>query len=151
MFLRKMVEIQGIPENTEENTLDIVTAIANKRGIPLTHDNIDYCYRSKSKKAIVVRFMQTHARNKFYSGSRIPGSKLMAKDIGYSKSNNQIFVNEYLTFSQRSLFHKVRNWKKDNQYKFAWTRDQKIYLRKAENSKIFQIHSDSDLKDLPSN
>ena len=94
MKSRKMVEIQGIPENTEENTLDIVTAIANKRGIPLTHDNIDYCYRSKSKKAIVVCFMQTHARNKFYSGSRIPGSKLMAKDIGYSKSNNQIFVNE---------------------------------------------------------
>ena len=75
-------------------------------------------------------------------------SALTAKDIGYSSSHNKLYVNEFLLFDTRELFHKTRLFQKQFNYKYSWCINQKVYIREQEGKQAIRIHSVSDLKDL---
>lgn len=143
--LNKCIEIQGIPANEHESLNDIVVAIADKANVPITHANIDLAYRRSNKTSIVVRFIQTHYRDKLLLNFKSLTTHPTAKDIGFKSSSNIIFINEHLSYETRSLFHKVREFRKENNYKFAWTKNQHIYLRKTVDTKSIRIKSASDL------
>jgi regulator of replication initiation timing len=144
--LNKSVEIQGIPSNEHESLYDIVVAIAEKANVAITPDNIDLAYRRRNKTSIVVRFIQTHYRDKLLLNFKRLSNKPTAKDIGFKSSSTRIFINEHLSFETRLLFHKAREFRKENDYKFVWTKNQHVYLRKSEDTKAIKIESTNDLK-----
>lgn len=151
-LLNRSIEIQGVPYHSQENMIDIVLKIGSEIKGSVNEQNIDLAYRNKNKKGIVVRFMQTHVRNKFLSSYKHQlkdsSEHLTAKKLGYKSACDQIYVNEYLSFETRQLFHAAREFKKAKNYKFAWTRNQKVFVKKSEDSDAILIKSKHELKDL---
>jgi hypothetical protein len=72
---------------------------------------------------------------------------LVAEDLGY-KSNAKIYVNELLSFDTRRLFYKARKFKTYHGFTFAWTINQKVYLREYLDSIAILINSEDDLSKL---
>jgi len=142
--LNKSVEILGIPHHSNESVNEIISTIASKKSVDITAHNIDLAYRNKSKKAIVVRFVQTQKRNEFFKSIKAkPG--LTAKDIGYKNCESKIYVNDYLSYENRILFHKVREFKRENEFKYAWSNGQRIFLRQNDESQAIRIKQAADL------
>lgn len=129
--LNKTLEIRGIPPDQKEHPVLIAKTVAEKLGCPISTDNIDVAYRSKSKQALVVRFMQTHIRDKILEISKRQsiGNRLTGKDLGYKTCKDLIYINEHLSFENRSLFFLAREHKKKHKYKYAWTKNQKTPWR----------------------
>ena len=149
VLLNKSVDIQGIPHHPSESLIDIVVKIGEMRGTFITSNNIDLVYRNKSKKSVVVRFLQTHVRNSFVqSFQNSSTSPLKTKDIGFTKTDNYIYVNDLLSFHTRKLFFLARTFKKEHDYNFVWTRNQKVYLRKDQEPTALLIKCENDLKVL---
>ena len=146
MSASKCIEIQGAPYHSAENILDIVAAVGRVTNIVITKDHIDV-YKNKQKN-IVLKFLQTHIRNAIILKAKqiTKTTPLTAKDIGYSSSPNKLYVNEYLLYETRDLFHKVREFQKAANYKFSWCINQKVYVREKENSPAIRIHTVADLK-----
>lgn len=145
----KALEIQGIPQNASENLIEIVKAVGNSVGSNITNDNIDSIYRNK-RKAIVVRFIQTHVRGTFMANfkSNTKTVKLTADKLGYRSNTNQIYVNDYLLFGTRQIFYSARIFQKANDFKYAWTNNQKVFLRKSDSTNAVRIESEEDLETL---
>jgi len=148
VMYNKAVEIQGIPHHPNEKIIDIVTCIASKIDVKLDAENIDVAYRNKTKKCIIVRFLQTHVKQNFVkSYKKTSPTHLKASDLGY-QSTASIFINDHLSYATRALFFRARQFRKDHDYKYAWTSNQIIYLRKTESSEVIKIVSEADLGDL---
>lgn len=147
-FMRS-VEIQGVPYQQNEYLTSVISALAKKVDCTLSPDNIDLIYRNKSKKSIIVNFVQTRHRHtllrSFKDKAKI--SHITAKDLGFS-STNKIYVNEHMPFDLRKLFHLTRLYAKDNDYKFVWTSNLTIYLRKTNESQPIRITSTETLNSL---
>jgi hypothetical protein len=81
---------------------------------------------------------------------------LKLKDITDNKDNNYnetqqnetIYINENLPKETRSLLYKTRQLKKKYDFKFIWTKDGIIKLRKHETSKIHTITNEEQLNEI---
>lgn len=142
--LRKSIEIQGIPHDSEEKLNDIVLKLATLKSISMDINNIDLAYRNKSKKSIVIRFMQSHKRDAFLSAFK-GKHDITAASIGFRNCSFKVYVNELLSFETRNLFYKARKLKEELQYKFVWTVNQRVYLRKDQNSNAILIKNECEL------
>ena len=148
--LNKSVEIHGVPHHADENLCYIVCAIAKKVDQEIHPVNLDVLYRRSNKKAIVVRFVQTHVRNKFLRAVRSLSNAIQTKDIGY-KTSDRIYVNELLSFATRQLFYQARKFKVRHKLAYVWTVNQKIFIRKTVDSTAVRIVHEEDLNELLSN
>jgi hypothetical protein len=66
------------------------------------------------------------------------------KDIGYYFGNN-IYLAERLTERNKALFRSCLDVKRNKNYKFIWTSNGIIYLRKDVNSDVIKIKCKEDL------
>jgi hypothetical protein len=68
----------------------------------------------------------------FYRGRRYLKGKT-TRDIGLARTSvNHIYISESLTPRNRTLFNECLKFKKEHNYKFIWTQNGHIYLRKIE-------------------
>lgn len=65
--------------------------------------------------------------------------KLTANNINNKWEKTAIYVNEQMTSTNRDLFFKARNAVKEVGYKFIWFKNNKIFVRKNEGSKVFAV------------
>lgn len=72
---------------------------------------------------------------------------ITAKDINMH-GNHNIFINEHLSPKNKLLHKKVRDFSKEQKYKFCWVKNCKIFLRLNENSNHICINSYSDLEKI---
>ena len=68
-------------------------------------------------------------------------------DIGYSEKN-KIYLAESLTERNRILFKDCLKVKKDMEFKFIWTLDGKIFMRKDKDSAVRHINKKEDLQKI---
>lgn len=144
---RKNLIIDGIPHKDDENLFKAIEVFSEKIGFEINPDtDINNLYRIKQSDKIVVQFLQICKRDKFVSSYK--GAKIVASDLGFKSNNSRIYVNEMLTPKQAALFHKVRMFKKANGFKYAWSKNQRIFLRKSSDSDVIAIRSTDDLDKL---
>jgi hypothetical protein len=154
---RDCLEIQGIPQSKDEDTNDIVKKVGDLMGIEVDEDDISISHRlSMSNKykgkrfnlPIIVKFVRREMKEKFYR-SRKSLKRFNTKDLelGYEETDN-IYINESLTVRNKLLFKEALKVKKDLQYKFIWTSNGIIYLRKSTENNIIQIRNKDDIKKL---
>ena len=143
----KCLELNGIPPTKGENLMEgflKITKHLNKKFINPILD-IDSIYRIKQTKRVVIKFLHSYKRNQFFQTYK--KNILNTCDIGFQESS-KIYVNEVLSPEQNALLWRARNFKKTANYKYIWTFNQRIYLRKDSDSDAIQINTDSDLEDL---
>ena len=55
----------------------------------------------------------------------------------HSTKNLKIHINESLTAYRKRLFGKINQFKKEHKFKFLWTTNGKIHLRKDNDSRVY--------------
>ena len=157
---RECVEIRGIPvaaTPSEEQTNNIVKDVGKLLGVDITENDISVRHRmplSQERKgkprppAIIVKFTRRDVKDNFYR-ARKHLKDLTTQDLGYSEKN-KIYLAESLSERNRMLFKDCLKVKKDLEFKFIWTLNGKIFMRKDKDSPVHLIANKEDLQKMQS-
>ncbi|KAI5642691.1 hypothetical protein NE865_05217 [Phthorimaea operculella] len=161
--VKNEIEITGLSENKHENLEHLVMVVAQKIGIALTDQDIDYAHRAgpisqgtpvdatkpKQPRAVVVRFVRKAKRDHFLREAKAR-KNLNNKDIVEDSQDRTVYVNERLTRTSRLLFRDARNRSQLAEFRYCWTKNGIIYVRRKPGSPPIQINSHLDLNKLRS-
>ncbi|KAI4462337.1 l1 transposable element-related [Holotrichia oblita] len=151
------LEIVGVPMNRDENVITLATNIASVLGVELVPAEIDAIHRvprpqavgsnvQQKPKNIIIRFASRMKRNEFISAAKKKRG-LNARDIGFG-SDARIFINEHLSKYYKDLFYKAKAKCTENNFKYIWIKDCKIYARKTDAGRVVHISTEADLNRL---
>ena len=145
---RQNLEIVGIPVTSNEDTNAIVQEIAELLLVRISSKDISTSHRlhTKSKSnptPIFVRFVNCDVRNRIYN------NRENARNADFTKLSikgvEKIFINENLTYLKKKLFWKSKQKAKEAGYKFFWTMNGNVFVRKLEDDKPILIKNEQDL------
>ena len=167
---RDCCEITGIPKTPDEDTNDLVIKVGALMDMDLEEDDISISHRlavpsyasrtatassSRSKQGtilpkIIVKFVRRETKELFYKNRKHLRGKTAA-DLGLGRySNNGLFISESLTQRNKTLFNDCLAFKKKHNFKYIWTQQGRIYLRKDKDTQSRLISSKSDIDSLSS-
>lgn len=146
------LEIVGIPESKEENALDIVMKITDYIGADIQPNDIEFAHRVQPRHAtsaargrnIVVHLKQRAAKDRVLAAAR-KHRGLTTTDVGVGRESSKIFVNEHLTKENKMLLSSCKQKAKEINYKYIWTKNCRIYVRRNDSSPPLHIASPADL------
>lgn len=151
------VEIVGITETKNERSVHIMLTVANKLGINIEERDIVSVSRVGIERPpvegvpvarprpLVVRFARRSLRDHVLSAARVR-RRLSTTDMGLPGAPCTFYINERLTKFNRRLFYLTRQTLIRAKWKYAWTREGKIYVRREHGAPRIRIRSDLDLK-----
>lgn len=155
------VEIRNIPLKENECAKDLYAVVARVSAavnVPLKDNDIRDVYRLPGKpgtvRPVVAEFMTMETKNVLLSSVRSFNSKqpkesrLSTTNIGGLGDYRPIYVSEFLPASSRKLFFAAREFAKLKEYKFCWSANGNILLRKKEGVKLILVKSEQTLRDL---
>ena len=140
------LEIVGFPEaenpgesKIEDTLIEIFNSLPDMKETPVTPNDIDICHvipsdRKDKKLVAVCKFVSRKTK------LMILNAKKNSRNFKYK--NNDIFINDHLSPSNRHLFALASKKKRDLGYKFLWTRDGAIFLRKDDSSPVINVVSE---------
>ncbi|CAH0725128.1 unnamed protein product, partial [Brenthis ino] len=150
---RSNIEIYGIPEQKNENLYSILQNVASKTSIKIDPGtDIDFITRVATKnknkdgkkcKPIIVKFLCRWKKDEFLAQAR--KLKIRCNDLGFSNNYNNIYFNEHLTSTNKTLLLSVKKIAKEKNYKYVWIKNCSIMIRRSDNSAVLNI---SNMKDL---
>jgi len=92
---------------------------------------------------IIVRFISRKKRNALFKARK------NFKDAKFDfLSSKGVFLNENLTPTNRQLLFQANKKRKDNQWKYLWTSNGRIFARKSDNSSSIQIKNECDIQKI---
>ncbi|XP_077972270.1 uncharacterized protein LOC144427256 [Styela clava] len=141
------LEFHNIPYTNGEDCENLISKICKKIEVPLQSIDVSNCHRmSKNNKKrpspIIAKFVNRKTRNRILMNRR----KLTSLDISTIFLNfprtTKVFVVENLTDTNKDLFYKARELKQECGYKFLWTNNGKVLIKKI----LIRLPSLSSLK-----
>lgn len=146
------IEIVGVPESNDENLPSVMENIAKHLNVSLAPQDLDFVHRVQAKRQvkgklrnIIVRFQNRIKKDALLSAARKSGG-ITSRDIGMKDEHKTIYINEHLTVKNKQLLNNCKAKAKECGYKFVWTKNCRIYTRKAENLPFILISCEEDLK-----
>jgi len=142
---RECLEFKGLVYKENENTDDLVIAVTKKMNLNIKKEDISVSHRLRKatseepKPTIIARFCSRKTRDLIYY------NRHKLKTYNMSSPSESLFVNESLTRTNRSRFNQCLKFKKDNNFKYIWTKNGAILLRKNDGASVITIKSDKDL------
>lgn len=141
------IEVSDIPEASDENIENLTNTLLKSLNVDETCKVITAhrvpVRNPKKIKPIIIQLQSKTARDICIKTAK--AKKLLASDINPTFTKTPIYVSEHLCPAMKSLFFQVRKFKKEQDYKYCWVRDSKIFLRKSDESKAIKIQKSSDL------
>ncbi|XP_064464860.1 uncharacterized protein LOC135376191 [Ornithodoros turicata] len=139
------LELHGIPVQEGENLRDIVRNLASKASISdFKPEAVQHIHRLPVKGGkippILVRFTSLEARNALLQKRKMIRMLSENRDLP-----DNLYVNENLTGFNRDLLWKAKQRAKEQAYRFVWTKNGKIYVRKVERDPVLRITGHKDL------
>ena len=135
------LEIQGLPEEEDENCLDLVTSFLKKvTPKPLA---VKQCYRSgrkikqngeKNTRNVVVEFKTQQDRDVAFAG----------RD-NLKCENQTLFLNIHLPPHMKILREKANAIRKQKGYEYLWMKNGYFLVRKNEGTDVIVVNKVSDL------
>ncbi|XP_047028399.1 uncharacterized protein LOC124636372 [Helicoverpa zea] len=155
------IEIRNIPLKDNEHAKDlseIVAHVSAAVNLPLKASDIRDVYRLPGKpgtlRPVVAEFTSVETKNlllssvRSYNNKQPKESRLSTANIGVLGDHRPLYVSEYLPASSRKLFFAAREFAKLNEYKYCWTVNGNILLRKKEGVRPIRVKSEQTLHDL---
>ena len=150
------LEIHNVPYATNENINRITINLLKIVDPNMNENDIENCFRIRKNNQkeentkykpspILVKFQSMKKRMNIFKNKK----KLAEKDfseIGIEAT--KVFINENLTPATRSLFYHANVLKKTNNWKYIWTQNGHIKMRKNDNTPILYIKNESDLNKI---
>lgn len=142
------MEIVGVPEIDNEvctNTIQQITAKLD------THVTIQNAFRIPSKftdkpRKISVIFNAIYEKKKFMEQAK--KLKLVTKDVNPTWKGSTIYFNDQMTSTYRNLFFKTRTTAKQVGYKYIWFKNNTIFVKKSDNSKVIIIDDENSISKI---
>lgn len=145
---RNNLEFHGINFDKNENCKSLIQDLASKLGVKLDDWEVSTAHRlynqdqkksTKNAPPIIARFVCRDTRNLIYSKRR----HLLSKS-----GTSNFYINENLTKQKRDLLYEVRQRRKQHHYKYLWTNNCKIFVRKNDNARALTISCLDDLEKI---
>lgn len=156
--IKNNIEIRGLHESTNEKCTTLLKDIAEKVQCPIPEGEVITASRTQSKpgsiRPIIVELKTQEFKNrlikalKTYNICKDRDNRLSTRDMALSGDKSFIFISEQLTKNGKFLIGITRKKAKELSYKFVWTRDGKIYVRKEEGASYKTIAREQDLSQL---
>ena len=168
---RDNLELHGVPVHANENTNFIVKKLAGKLNVKIEDQAISTSHRlpllktkssteenkpygnhanearndlSDKPPPIIVRFANRDVRNQLYQ-KRNQISQIMNFEI---PGMQNLYITENLTKSRKVLFLEAKKKKVSYNYKYLWTNQGQILMRRNQYSRVFKISSPEDLNQI---
>ncbi|XP_052757070.1 uncharacterized protein LOC128202085 [Galleria mellonella] len=146
------IEITGVPECKTTTDLEVVMKVAERIGAPVKAADVEFAHRiqpyrtgsAQHSRAIVARFKQRSTKDAVIAAAR-KIRYITAEAIGIGSINDKIYVNEHLTRTNKALLRECKQKSREMNYKFVWTKNCRIYIRKNESSPPIPITIQADL------
>ncbi|KAL0880580.1 hypothetical protein ABMA27_001811 [Loxostege sticticalis] len=146
------LEIIGIPEQKDEIPTDIVRKLSEHLGATVEPSDIEFAHRVQPRRAIsatkarpiVVRLRRRNVKDSLLAAAR-KYRGLTARDLGIGGEAHKIFINEHLTKDNKMLLSSCKQKSKEIGYKYVWTKNCRIFVRKSDTSPPIPIVSMADL------
>lgn len=147
----KNIEIQCVPETTNENLINMVMQLGRTIGSHINETHILNCTRVAKirrdvnrPRSIVVEMSTSRLRDEFLTcalkyNKHNSGQKLNSSLLGITGNSVPIYISEHLSPSNKALHAAVRIKAKEHKYKFVWIRNGRIFARKNEESQFLWI------------
>lgn len=158
------LEIHGLPETKNENVYNIIRDVAKTLDVQHKDSQIDIAHRIPTKagnsKPIIIKFTSRTTKEEWIKKYKNKLRDMRDKDgpnkvnnlrsihINKNLPDNPIYINENLSGYYRELLYKTKNFAENNNYKFVWVKNGKIYLRKEVNSISKRVSTTLDLENL---
>ncbi|CAH2085364.1 unnamed protein product [Euphydryas editha] len=155
MLLLNDIQIAGVPERNGENVLHLTQAISSKLGITLESRDIVSAERAGSRRfppggeerhrprPVIVRLARRALRDEIIKSARVRRNTDTSDVIDGDPS--RVYINEHLTRDNRLLFYKAREEGKRHGWRYTWTRDGRIYMRREMGSAVQRIRKEKDI------
>lgn len=148
------IEFTGIPEKKNENVQDLIIKLGDAAGFNIIADDIDACHRvahvnrdNRYPRAIIAKFVNRQKKSNLLAAIK-RRRDLTSADIGVDAPRSNVYASDHLTATNKQLFKKCRLFCKDNNYKFCWLKECKIFIKRSEDSKAILVHDESVLTRL---
>lgn len=136
--------ISNCAESRNENIFDVISEISTKIGINLKDGDVDTAHRLQSNnksgtmaRNIVVKFNSRRMKDNFLTAYRHK-----KKDL------HQVFITEHLSHRNAMLLKNAKETLRPKNFKYIWTRNCKIFVRKDDTSRIHLIQHNDDINKL---
>ena len=128
----------------------MVSKVAQVINFPLSKEDVDIAHRLPKRKnntppAIVLKFVRRSVKFDFMKKWK-QASPTVASFGG--TGSDRVYVSDHLATRTKELFFEARKLKKTCGYKYVWTRDSKIFVRKTDTSKTVQVRDFNTVDDL---
>lgn len=145
------VELQCVPEDKNENLMNIIHRLGKTIGCRLNDNDVLNCTRtakvnrsSTRPRAIVVQLASPRLRDQVLASTigfnkTNPQNKLNSSHLGLPGNITPVFVTEHLSPANKVLHAAARRAAKDKGYKYVWIRSGKIFLRKSDDAEFILV------------
>lgn len=147
---RNTIEIYGIPQDKNEDVVQIVKEVGKVLDFEITKPMIDACHRmgrrpghNSAPAGIVVRFVSRLDKEELLRRRRVK-SNLSTRHMNLGV-DQPVYINEALTPARRKLMAAARQVRREKSIKFLWVRNGKIFMRKEESAPVIHISCQADL------
>jgi Baculovirus FP protein/PHD-finger len=148
--LNKNIEITNVKKINNENVKDTVEKIAKALNLSDTVPEIEHVYRANTNRTdrdpkLVICFRSGAARNAWLERKR--ECKNLTSDSVFQDANKttKIYVNEHMSPYYKKLFYQAKEKAREQNWKFVWIKNGKIFARSNETMSIIRINNEGDL------
>lgn len=156
----KDIEITGVTEHPNENLPHTAATLASALGVKLDPRDLDDIRRVGPKggksgkddrpRPVIITFTRREARDQILRAAKARRG-LTTDKIEIPGNSRKIFINEHLTKENRILFSKARTASSNLKFKYVWTNNGNIFLRRSDTSSILRVTSELTLQKLQRN
>ena len=154
---RQNLEIVGVPLKEGENANEIAIEVAKMLNVSLTPDQISTSRRLQTRPKstnsepaasppIIVRFLSRDVLNQLYANRKLARTASL-QEFSLQGAMN-VYINENLTQSRKKLFWHAKQKAIASNFKFYWTVNGNVYVRKSSDSDSLLIKNIDDISKI---
>lgn len=143
----KNLEIKGLKAEADENLMQVLNRLGERVGEPIDSNDVEVIHRvpqrkNDTDKNVIVQFVWRTKRDVVLQKSR--KLRLSCTDFDVS-SSAPVFINEHLCPDLKRLLGKTVKRRREHGWKFSWTKNGRIFVRKSELSPTIHVKDEDDL------
>lgn len=147
----------GIPVKNDENLENILLSIIVGLGVTISPDQIDRCFRFKSKtgptKPVLLILNSGKICSNILQLFRSRKKNISGIDFGLRfEASVSIVIGEHLSSDQQALLKLAKEELKDSKlYRFVWFQNGNVLVRATEGNKVIKISCSDDITKIKRN
>lgn len=141
---RSNMELHGFPLSHGEDLMKVISDLARPLNLPTPQSSDILAIHRLTKKpdsvpVILIRFASVSLKDAWMA------ARGRLHRLCQSENQPKLFFNDNLTSANKELFWLTRTGAKEKGYRFVWTKNSKIFARKAEGAPAIRINTKNDL------